>query len=198
MNFSHNYADQIEAAFPVVVTQWGTQGAPAVVVKPDVSDDEGVKVIHEAASWLREQGFVDIRFETGHDEHEGEPVLVLRHPWVEDSTETEPLDVEGIVALVKSGNAKEAVKQLSQKPKNAQVEIAREDISTSLESGLDSLSNALQYLDEVVFSLGAYDSRNELDETTSNQAYELTERVDELSGLAVVMKRLVDDIEKNL
>jgi len=202
MHFTHDIADQLEAQFPVRVTQWGTQAAPAVAVNKEVPEDQESDIIHKAASWLREQGFVDIRFDTGHDDAEGQPVIVIRHPWDENGAEQDDgqIDVDQVVALVQEGKIAEALQKLPTKSpkKNAQVEIPLEDLDDKLEEAMDDVSSALSHLDELVFSLGAHDANKELDEATSDLAHTLTEKVDDLSTLALEVKGLIDRIDENL
>ncbi len=118
MNFTHAIADKLEAALPVRVIQWGLHDAPAVVTSEKVSEEEESNVIHKAASWLREHGFVDIRFETGHDEYEDQPVVILRHPWneeVEYSPEDVEIETQAIIAKVENGDVDGVIDLLENK-----------------------------------------------------------------------------------
>jgi len=201
--FTHTIADQLEAEFPVHITQWGIQGATAVAVNKGIDEDEETKIIHEAASWLREHGFADIRFETGHDHLEDKPVLVLRHPWDEEG-ETD-LDEDSVIAMVKAGKIEEATKLLVSRTKEAQVSMTKEaqdipltQVDDKLSESYDALAEALTHLDEMVFILGEYDSQGALDEETSDLAHDLTTQVETLSVQALEVKKIIDKIDANI
>jgi hypothetical protein len=190
MKFTHAIADQLEQTYPVKVIQWGVHQAPAVVVQSTVDEDEETKVIHAAASWLREHGFVDIRFETGHGEYEDQPVLVMRHPWDEGSEELVDYDPDAIVAMVRDGNIDDALAALKGNKVAASpyAALPLHDLGAKLTEGMDLFGDALTCLDEAIYALGEHDANRKLGEEASALSHQLTEQIDEVSSLAAKLQ----------
>lgn len=194
MKFTHAIADQLEQTYPVKVIQWGVHQAPAVVVQSNVAEDEETRVIHEAASWLREHGFVDIRFETGYGEHEDQPVLVMRHPWDEGGEDLVDYDPDDIVAMVREGNFDEAISALKGEKVagSPYAALPLSDLGAKLAEGMDIFGDALSCLDEAIYALGEHDAKRKLGEEASALSHKLTEQIDEVSSLAAKLKVEVD------
>lgn len=196
--FSHDIADQVESIFPVYVTSWGVQQAPAIAVNDEIDEDDETRIIHEVASWMREQGFVDIRFDTGHDQTEGKPVIVIRHPWKPgQETGTADYTADDITNMIKEGKSEDAIKMIiSQKNENEPPPpIALEDLDDALNDCSESLADALSRLDETVFIIGEYDARGQLSKEVSDLAAQLTTLVDEMSEKSLKIQEIANQID---